>query len=292
MVNIEVYNFLDGKNLCNIFASLLVDEIGNGIPNINTELSVINVRNFFIVRGFTSSENVINCAKVFQDYVKEFDDEMSITIKVIDLIQYNTTIESQYLDLSLQRNKKDEYESLRIQKILNSNAKKGTYFNLKINGNNIFYDCPLNQEELVREIIETEFVSKNIIKGDFSNEVYTSDTFFGLSNNPKKYYLILLEYIKNHLFKKSISSEIDLNLFISDIQKSDNENCVLNITNGKHIVNVSWLESLILDVFPFELELLKKSFDLNVINYPEKIELGYEELPWEKLDLINELILL
>jgi hypothetical protein len=168
MVNIEVYNFLDGKNLCNIFASLLVDEIGNGIPNINTELSVINVRNFFIVRGFTSSENVINCAKLFQDYVKEFDDEMSITIKVIDLIQYNTTIESQYLDLSLQGNKKDGYESLRIQKILNSHAKKGTYFNLKINGNNIFYDCPLNQEELVREIIETEFVSKNIIKGDFS----------------------------------------------------------------------------------------------------------------------------
>jgi S-adenosylmethionine synthetase len=64
------------------------------------------------------------------------------------------------------------------------------------------------------------------------------------------------------------------------------------MTNGKHIVNVSWLESLILDVFPFELELLKKSFDLNGINYPEKIELGYEELPWEKLDLINELILL
>jgi S-adenosylmethionine synthetase len=55
---------------------------------------------------------------------------------------------------------------------------------------------------------------------------------------------------------------------------------------------VSWLESLILDVFPFELEMLKKSFDLNGLNYPEKIELGYEELPWEKLDLINELILL
>ena len=41
MVNIEVYNFLDGKNLCNIFASLLVDEIGNGIPNINTDSSVL-----------------------------------------------------------------------------------------------------------------------------------------------------------------------------------------------------------------------------------------------------------
>ena len=48
----KYYNFLDGENLCNIFASLIVNKINESFPNANTEISVINVRNFFIIKGY------------------------------------------------------------------------------------------------------------------------------------------------------------------------------------------------------------------------------------------------
>ena len=47
---VEVYNFLDGKHLCNIFASLIVNKINESFPEANTKISVINVRNLFGVK--------------------------------------------------------------------------------------------------------------------------------------------------------------------------------------------------------------------------------------------------
>ena len=67
---IEFYNFLDGKNLCNIFANLIVKEINTIIPDSKTDISVINVRNFFIVKGTTTFNEVINLAELFQNFLK------------------------------------------------------------------------------------------------------------------------------------------------------------------------------------------------------------------------------
>ena len=55
---IEVSSFLSGKNLCNIFADLIVKKINEEFPDAKTQISVINVRNFFIVKGVTTSDIV------------------------------------------------------------------------------------------------------------------------------------------------------------------------------------------------------------------------------------------
>lgn len=291
MVDVEVYNFLDGKNLCNIFASLLVDKINEIIPDSNTELKVINVRNFFIVRGFTSSDQIINCASVFQNYVGKHDLEMSKTIKVIDLILYNVDLSDTVLNINLSSNKYVESSMIDISEFLNRNVEKKDHLNIKIVGGNLLFDHSSNNEQGLIELIQKKFVDKKITKSDFSKEIYISDDFFGLSNNSKKYYIILLEYVKNHLFKKSISSSIEIKLFGENIDLINNENCSLSIVGGSHIVNTEWLESLILDVFPFELSELKSKFNLVTLDYSKNIENGNTGFPWEKLDLLNELIL-
>ena len=54
----EIYNYLDGKSICNIFANLIVNKIHIEVPDAKTEITVNNVRNFFIVKGSTSHNEI------------------------------------------------------------------------------------------------------------------------------------------------------------------------------------------------------------------------------------------
>ena len=63
---IEVSSFLSGKNLCNIFADLVVKKINEVTPDAKTQITVINVRNFFIVKGVTTSDSVINLSDILR----------------------------------------------------------------------------------------------------------------------------------------------------------------------------------------------------------------------------------
>ena len=80
MVTSEVYNFLDGKNLCNIFASIVVNKINETFPNAKTEITVINVRNFFTIKGRTNSDQVLIISDFFQDFMNKYDEELSNSI--------------------------------------------------------------------------------------------------------------------------------------------------------------------------------------------------------------------
>ena len=77
MNTLNVYNLLDGKTLCNIFASLIVNKINQLSPNSKTEISVINVRSFFIVKGITNSGIAINPSEILQEFLKPYGDEKS-----------------------------------------------------------------------------------------------------------------------------------------------------------------------------------------------------------------------
>ena len=61
----------------------------------------------------------------------------------------------------------------------------------------------------------------------------------------------------------------------------NNENIIFNIENNDHIVNKPWLESLILDIFPFNLADLKIKFEKNNIEVESK-----------KLSSLHELLLI
>jgi hypothetical protein len=290
---IEFYNFLDGKNLCNIFANLIVKEINNKLPDAKTDISVINVRNFFIVKGTTTYNEVINLAELFQNYLKKYDTELSNKVRVIDSILYNKVVDQEPLNLKEVFIKSQEKKYQSLQQKLNRYTKEKVYFNFKLQErtNHVYYDCSSEQLSTVITILEEQFPEYVLVKSDFSQEIYISDNVYGLSNNNRLYHFLLWS-IKNHIFELGISKKLDVSLY-SDANINEMDNLTVNFVlhNDDHIVKTEWLESLVLDVFPFDVESLKTKFG-NVDDLEELI-MGTDELyPFKQLSYLNDFILL
>jgi hypothetical protein len=290
---IEFYNFLDGKNLCNIFANLIVKEINNKLPDAKTDISVINVRNFFIVKGTTTYNEVINLAELFQNYLKKYDTELSNKVRVIDSILYNKVVDQEPLNLKEVFIKSQEKKYQSLQQKLNRYTKEKVYFNFKLQErtNHVYYDCSSEQLSTVITILEEQFPEYVLVKSDFSQEIYISDKVYGLSNNNRLYHFLLWS-IKNHIFELGISKKLDVSLY-SDVNINEMDNLTVNFVlhNDNHIVKTEWLESLILDVFPFNVESLKTKFG-NVEDLEELIMGTDEVYPFKQLSYLNDFILL
>jgi hypothetical protein len=290
----KYYNFLDGSNLCNIFASLVVNKINESFPNAKTEISVVNVRNFFIVRGKSSSDKPLMIADIFQEFVSIYDKELSKTIRVIDIIHYGVEFTDELVSVNYHLNKTFNGNSIDIQSFINSHAKNGTYFNMELDKINdiIYYDCLNEDEETIVTILKEKFKSSTLFKSNFSQEIYYSEKFYGLSNNGEKLYHMLIKHIFENISMVGITKELDIKI-VSDVNISeiDNENIKLYIYNNNHIVKTSWLESLILDVFPFTENELSSIYLSSEINHIDDIINGEVNSPWKKLNMINDLIL-
>lgn len=290
---IEFYNFLDGKNLCNIFANLIVKEINNKLPDAKTDISVINVRNFFIVKGTTTYNEVINLAELFQNYLKKYDTELSNKVRVIDSILYNKVVDQEPLNLKEVFIKSQEKKYQSLQQKLNRYTKEKVYFNFKLQErtNHVYYDCSSEQLSTVITILEEQFPEYVLVKSDFSQEIYISDKVYGLSNNNRLYHFLLWS-IKNHIFELGISKKLDVSLY-SDVNINEMDNLTVNFVlhNDNHIVKTEWLESLVLDVFPFDVESLKTKF--GDIEDLEEFIMGTDEVyPFKQLSYLNDFILL
>lgn len=290
---IEFYNFLDGKNLCNIFANLIVKEINNKLPDAKTDISVINVRNFFIVKGTTTYNEVINLAELFQNYLKKYDTELSNKVRVIDSILYNKVVDQEPLNLKEVFIKSQEKKYQSLQQKLNRYTKEKVYFNFKLQErtNHVYYDCSSEQLSTVITILEEQFPEYVLVKSDFSQEIYISDKVYGLSNNNRLYHFLLWS-IKNHIFELGISKKLDVSLY-SDVNINEMDNLTVNFVlhNDNHIVKTEWLESLVLDVFPFDVESLKIKFG-NVDDLEELIMGTDEVYPFKQLSYSKDFILL
>lgn len=290
---IEFYNFLDGKNLCNIFANLIVKEINNNLPDAKTDISVINVRNFFIVKGTTTYNEVINLAELFQNYLKKYDTELSNKVRVIDSILYNKVVDQEPLNLKEVFIKSQEKKYQSLQQKLNRYTKEKVYFNFKLQErtNHVYYDCSSEQLSTVITILEEQFPEYVLVKSDFSQEIYISDKVYGLSNNNRLYHFLLWS-IKNHIFELGISKKLDVSLY-SDVNINEMDNLTVNFVlhNDNHIVKTEWLESLVLDVFPFDVESLKSKF--GDIDDLEELIMGTDEVyPFKQLSYSKDFILL
>lgn len=270
---IEVSSFLSGKNLCNIFADLIVKEINKVSPDAITEIKVINVRSFFIVKGFTSSEKIVNLSDILSDLYQSYDENLVKTVRVFDTIIYNKKIDSKLkININLSKESKKVEETLKV--ICNGLQKEGYYLNLKVNNKNLFYDFE-NTVEYDHDYICSNFKDYNCIKDDFSNDVYISDLVYGLSDNGEKYYHFLLNKISFNLLNRGFSS--NLNLLITSengVDDIDSENINLLVINKTTISNEK-LESLILDNFSFKLSDIKNEFDLsefNLLSYLSEVD--------------------
>ena len=261
---IEVSSFLSGKNLCNIFADLIVKEINKVSPDAITEIKVINIRSFFIVKGFTSSEKIVNVSDILSDLYQGYDENLVKTVRVIDVIIYNKKIDRK-LNINIQNSNQTKKIESNLRVICNKLQKEGYYLNLKVHNKNLFYDFE-NAVGYDHDYISSNFKDYNCVKDDFSNDVYISDLVYGLSDNGEKYYHFLLNKISFNLLNRGFSS--DLNLLITSengVDDIDSENINLSVINKTTIRNEK-LESLILDNFSFKLSDIKNEFDLSEFN--------------------------
>ena len=271
----EIYNYLDGKNICNIFANLIVNKIHSEVPDAKTEITVNNVRNFFIVKGSTSYDKTIDLSELLRDFYTKHNPSKVNDVRVFDLITYNKEIELGSVNTNISSNKKYNKRFNELQNFVNSNVSKNILFNIKYieSGNVIYYDCKDENISQVITLIENYFNDSTLLKVDMSNECFISDRIYGLSPNMRLYDLILIN-IKNHVFKLGLGENFNCNLnSIKLPQDIENDDMMITLNNNSFKVKNEWLESLILDVFPFELNQLNTVFG-NLIDLENYIITG------------------
>ena len=285
---IEVSSFLSGKNLCNIFADLVVKKINEVTPDAKTQITVINVRNFFIVKGVTTSDSVINLSDILSGIYEKYDSELLNKVRVIDTILYNKEFDLN-LNINFSEDKKNKSLISNLYKTCNDLQNEGFYITIKLNNGILFYDFE-HEKDFDPSYIKEKFPTYTCIKDDFSQDIYTSEEIYGLSNNGIKYYHFLIRKISYNLLSRdfskitdiSISSELKLN----DV---DAENINLKL-NNKSITDNSVLESLILDNFNFDISKLEKEVDFNDFDVLKSI--SESSYLWENFTGTKDFILL
>ena len=285
---IEVSSFLSGKNLCNIFADLVVKKINEVTPDAKTQITVINVRNFFIVKGVTTSDSVINLSDILSGIYEKYDSELLNKVRVIDTILYNKEFDLN-LNINFSEDKKNKSLISNLYKTCNDLQNEGFYITIKLNNGILFYDFD-HEKNFDPSYIKEKFPTYTCIKDDFSQDIYTSEDIYGLSNNGIKYYHFLIRKISYNLLSRdfskitdiSISSELKLN----DV---DAENINLKL-NNKSITDNSVLESLILDNFNFDISKLEKEVDFNDFDVLKSI--SESSYLWENFTGTKDFILL
>lgn len=258
----EIYNYLDGKSICNIFANLIVNKIHIEVPDAKTEITVNNVRNFFIVKGSTSYEKTIDLSELLRDFYTKHNPSKVNDVRVFDLIAYNKEIELGSVNTNISSNKKYDKKFNELQNFVNSNVRKNILFNMKYNefSDVIYYDCKNENISEVITVLENYFIGTTLLKVDVSNECFISDRIYGLSPNMRLYDILLIN-IKNHVLKLGLGENFNCNLnSIKLPQDIENDDMMITLNNNSFKVKNEWLESLILDVFPFELNELNTVF--------------------------------
>lgn len=271
----EIYNYLDGKNVCNIFANLIVNKIHSEVPDAKTEIIVNNVRNFFIVKGSTTYDKTIDLSELLMNFYSKHYPSKSNNVRVFDLITYNKSMDFEPINTNISSNKLYDIKQKELQSFVNDSVSKNILFNFKYVEDEgiIYYDCDNDNISQVITLLENKFQGSVLLKVDMTNECFISDRIYGLSPNLRLYDLLMIN-IKNHIFKSSLGKKFNCNLnSIKLPQDVENEDMFLTLNGDNFIVPTKWLESLILDVFPFEYKEVESVFG-NLVDMQDYIITG------------------
>jgi len=268
-----------GNNLCNLLANKLIEEFNNIDVRHKSKIKIIDLNNFIVIKGYTTLSTPLNFSSIFVDYLNQIY-EVNRNYNVIDLIEYGNKKSNSDLTISYHCN---EYELNHNLFNINNPNEQG-YIDLK----NDFKTIYTNNINLYNKNGERNSLKVfKVLEPDY----FMSDTIFGLSLDLEKIYLIYFKYISYHLFESNTCKDIFFNLNIeNNINPIDNENITLDIYSSTNIVKLEWLKSLILDIFNFNPDYIKKHLSLDDYNFENEMFNG--DRCWLKRDKISEIILL
>jgi hypothetical protein len=282
--DIIVYNPYYGKNLCNLLSNSIVDKISSQNPESYINITVSNLRGFFMVCGETSHTDKINLTELFSDVMNTIPEELKIPVKVFDLLEYNKPRKLETMVLSetfskYRTNFKDSYD---ILKLINEFNKQKVYTNIR----------KVGTEYYLQSINETDH------KFDFEynkwepNEItFTSDPIFGKDWRSEKSYYMLIRYIAYTLFESNICSSVNISLTTTETENLTWENVKLNINSNSLITTRRWAESLILDIFDFNIDNIISELNLRDYDFKNEIFHTQETYPWMNRTKLKDVVL-
>jgi hypothetical protein len=279
-----IHSLLYGKNLCNLLVNKIIEEFKGLNKNHHTQIKVVDVGNFIILKGITDIEIQLNFSNLFSKYIFDlFGIEKSFN--VIDLITYGTTPKKNPILINLNFNKKT-YLKHEHKKVVDDNL-NGLFYNYTAFTDNFLYDTDKTKNYLSKNNIDI-----NLTKIENTVEIFESDDFYGKSIMSSKLYETYFTYISHHIFEKNICD--NLNIFFysdSEIKDINFDNSILKIFSENLLVKEDWLVSLILDVFDLNPKYIIEHLGLNSYDYSNEI-LATDKRVWVKKDKIGEMILI
>ena len=273
------YTISYGKNLSNLLANRIIEEFSLIDNDHVTNIFVIDLGQFVVVKGVTSINNPLNYSQLFTLYCQD-DLNIDKNFNVIDLIEYNYISNNNVVNIDL---------SFTKNCLLNENLKIEShgFYDIKSNSNFILHN---NQRVFDELILIPEFSNYTGLKQK-DNFIYTSDEVYGLNLISKKIYYYFLKYISYNIFEKNLSRDINFKLFyVGNLHELNWENIDFEVSSNSLIVSNEWTKSLILDLFDFNYKSIKKHLSLD--NYDFSNEILSNDRCWKKRDKVSEIILL
>jgi hypothetical protein len=271
---------LFGNNLCNLLSNKVITEFDKIEPSHITDIKVIDLENFVVIKGRTTINKSINYSKVFKNYFDSLCDNDKV-FNVIDLIDYGNIPSNELINVHL--TSLNQYDMLMDNFNYNS---QGEYHIIHSNNTILYSNDKLFQ--IINELKEyKDFKGKKIIP----SYPFVSDSIYGKNLNSSKLYETYLKYISYNILEKQICREIELNLYHEgDINNISWETLELEVSSNNCIVSNEWLKSLILDIFDFNPNHIKKHLSLETHNFEN--EILSKDKCWMKRDKTSEMILL
>jgi hypothetical protein len=224
----------DRNFIVNSLANFILSKIGE---DCSTIIKVVDVENFFVVKGKTDSKSILNLNEIvseFNEKFKEYSESLKIT-NTIDLIEYDCNLEEvKNLTITLHNSDKIDFHYKQIESFISSN-KSNDY------------------DSLVKEITDKEFI-------------YCSQFPNGYSMNQGR---LLYYYIKK-IFH-SIPSTYPITTLSFIIDENKNEEDFLEVYDNFSGNFDETLKSAILDCIDFtkkqvEAEMKKVDYNFDLFN--------------------------
>ena len=276
----------NGKNFVNLLANNLIREIEKETKNHNSEIQIINNKNFIVARGYTSHEEPINISKLFTEYYNELFG-LEQVFNVVDLIEYGNKSKQNHIYLNKKFTKDSLKESLITQ--INKDTDEGLDYRFTANTD---LGIVLITGNAPTEEIKKYFEDYNYYKIKEPTETFVSDLYFGRNLRSSKVFEFYLNYITYNIFERGLCKDIEYSFYTEEKFEEINwENIKFEVKSNSSMVSNEWLKSMILDLFPFEPEDIIDQWKLQTYNFEEDI-LQRRKPVWEIRDKIGEMILL
>jgi hypothetical protein len=270
---------LYGKKLCNLLSNLIIKNYSEIDINHKTEIKVIDLEQFIVLKGKTSINNPINYSIIFKTFIEEKNNSNK-NLNVIDLIEYGVNPSSKIINLDITLYDSKEYTIFDLNHTI-----QGEYY-IDYDKNLILHNNKNLFESLILEPEFKDFDGKLI----GSSYPFISDELFGKNLNSSKLYEIYLKYVAHNLFEKQICKDINFKLFYTgDINDLSWETMDFKINSNSRITSNEWITSLVLDLFDFNHSYIKNHLSLE--EYDFNNEILSKDRCWMIRDKTSEMIL-